>query len=177
MQTYALEFGDRYIRVFKDGGQVLYADGEHKGEVFELATPYAESELFKLKFTQSADVMTIVHTDHPPMELQRYDHDDWRLAEVETKNGPFEDINTDKAIKVYASASTGTVTLTATHNIFGSEQVGKQFYRNSVLLMKCRCGKQIKKPQLTISVAPAVTITAPIPAVKPVRCVRLTPRA
>ena len=128
VQTYALEFGDRYIRVFKDGGQVLYADGEHKGEVFELATPYAESELFKLKFTQSADVMTIVHTDHPPMELQRYDHDDWRLAEVETKNGPFEDINTDKAIKVYASASTGTVTLTATHNIFGSEQVGKQFY-------------------------------------------------
>lgn len=128
VQTYALEFGDRYIRVFKDGGQVLYADGEHKGEVFELATPYTESELFTLKFTQSADVMTIVHTDHPPMELQRYDHDDWRLAEVETKNGPFEDINTDKAIKVYASASTGTVTLTATHNIFGSEQVGKQFY-------------------------------------------------
>ncbi|OBU04838.1 hypothetical protein [Morganella psychrotolerans] len=128
VQTYALEFGELYIRVFKDGGQVLYAAGEYEGDVFELATPYKESELFNLKFTQSADVMTIVHTDHPPMELQRYDHDDWRLVEVETKNGPFEDINTDKAIKVHASASTGTVTLTATHNIFGSEQVGKQFY-------------------------------------------------
>lgn len=117
VQTYALEFGDRYIRVFKDGGQVLYADGEHKGEVFELATPYKEADLFDLKYTQSADVMTIVHTDYPPMELQRYDHDDWKLVSVETKNGPFEDINTDKAMKVYASASTGQITLTSTHDI------------------------------------------------------------
>ncbi|HID8089178.1 TPA: hypothetical protein ACXIFC_003308 [Proteus mirabilis] len=128
VQTYALEFGDRYIRVFKDGGQVLYADGEHKGEVFELVTPYKEADLFDLKYTQSADVMTIVHTDYPPMELQRYDHDDWKLVSVETKNGPFEDINTDKAMKVYASASTGQITLTSTHDIFGAEQIGKQFY-------------------------------------------------
>ena len=128
VQTYALEFGDRYIRVFKEGGQVLYADGEHKGEVFELSTPYKEADLFDLKYTQSADVMTIVHTDYPPMELQRYDHDDWKLVSVETKNGPFEDINTDKAMKVYASASTGQITLTSTHDIFGTEQIGKQFY-------------------------------------------------
>ncbi|WP_272514606.1 MULTISPECIES: hypothetical protein [unclassified Providencia] len=128
VQTYALEMGDKYMRVIKDGGQVLYADGEHEGEIFELATPYREADLFNLKFTQSADVMTIVHADYPPMELQRYDHDDWKLVPVETRNGPFEDINTDKERKVYASAQTGDVTLTATHSIFGTELVGKQFY-------------------------------------------------
>nr|ELR5076634.1 hypothetical protein [Providencia rettgeri] len=128
VQTYALEMGDKYMRVIKDGGQVLYADGEHKGEIFELAMPYKEADLFNLKFTQSADVMTIVHADYPPMELQRYDHDDWKLVPVETRNGPFEDINTDKERKLYVSASTGDVTLTATHNIFGAELVGKQIY-------------------------------------------------
>lgn len=128
VQTYALEFGDHYMRVIKDGGQVLYAEGENQGQIFELDTPYSETDLFKLKFTQSADVMTLVHANYPPMELQRYDHDDWRLVAVETKNGPFEDINTDKERKVYASASTGEVTLTATHAIFGRELIGKQFY-------------------------------------------------
>ncbi|WP_339053861.1 hypothetical protein [Arsenophonus endosymbiont of Crataerina pallida] len=128
VQTYALELGDKYLRVFKDGGQVLYSSGANKGKIFELPTPYVEADLFNLKFTQSADVMTIVHANYPPMELQRYNHDDWKLVAVETNNGPFEDINIDKGKKVYASGSTGKITLTATHAIFGKEQLGKQFY-------------------------------------------------
>lgn len=124
VQTYALEFGDKYMRVFKDGGQVLTSGNR----VYELATPYAEADLFELKFTQSADVLTIVHPSYPPKELQRYGHANWQLADIETKNGPFEDINVDESIKVYASGSTGTITLTANSSIFGSEQVGKLFY-------------------------------------------------
>lgn len=125
VQTYALEFGHNYMRVFKDGGQVLKSD---TGEIFELATPYVEADLFKLKFTQSADVLTIVHPGYPPMELKRYAHDNWELVEVETKNGPFEDINVDEDVTVYASATTGTVTLTASSAIFKDENVGKLFY-------------------------------------------------
>ncbi|MBU4681206.1 hypothetical protein KC222_04170 [Cedecea davisae] len=125
VQTYALEFGDKYMRVYKDGGQVLITDTT---TIYELVTPYADVDLFRLKFTQSADVLTIVHPAYPPMELRRYAHDNWQLAAVETKNGPFEEINVDSAVKVYASASTGTVTLTASTAIFGSEQVGKLFY-------------------------------------------------
>ncbi|NIL23533.1 hypothetical protein HB991_13570 [Yersinia mollaretii] len=128
IQTYALEFGHGYMRVFKDGAQVLFSYGPTVGQVFELEMPYQEADLFDLKFTQSADVMTIVHPNYEPRELQRYAHDDWRLASVVTTNGPFEDINVDKAIKVYSSGTTGTVTLTASANIFGAEQVGKLFY-------------------------------------------------
>lgn len=125
VQTYALEFGDKYMRVFKDGGQVLVSGTSN---IYELVTPYAEADLFRLKFTQSADVLTIVHPKYPPMELRRYAHDNWQIVAVQTKNGPFEDINVDEAQKVYASASTGTITLTATSSIFGSEQIGKLFY-------------------------------------------------
>lgn len=124
VQTYVLEFGDFYMRVFKDGGQVLTT----ANTIYELATPYKAADLFKLKFTQSADVMTICHPDYSPRELQRYAHDNWQLVEVVTKNGPFEDINVDTAKTVYASAETGTVTLTASSGIFGAEQVGKLFY-------------------------------------------------
>lgn len=124
VQTYALEFGHNYMRVIKDGGLVLTT-----GDViYELATPYADSDVFSLKFTQSADVMTIVHPSYPPKELRRYAHDNWQIVDVETKNGPFEDINVDESVTVYASGTTGTITLTASSAIFGAEQVGKLFY-------------------------------------------------
>ncbi|MDU1747005.1 MAG: hypothetical protein E6818_16485 [Klebsiella aerogenes] len=124
VQTYALEFGHNYMRVIKDGGLVMTT-----GDViYELATPYADSDVFGLKFTQSADVMKIVHPSYPPKELRRYAHDNWQIVDVETKNGPFEDINVDESVTVYASGTTGTITLTASSAIFGSEQVGKLFY-------------------------------------------------
>lgn len=124
VQTYALEFGHNYMRVIKDGGLVLTT-----GDViYELATPYADSDVFGLKFTQSADVMTIVHPSYPPKELRRYAHDNWQIVDVETKNGPFEDINVDESVTVYASGTTGTINLTASSAIFGSEQIGKLFY-------------------------------------------------
>ncbi|AWP32040.1 hypothetical protein B9D02_05365 [Pantoea vagans] len=124
VQTYALEFGHLYMRVFKDGGQVLTSSNT----VYEIATPYTEADLFDLKFTQSADVMTICHKNYAPRELQRYAHNNWALVEVVTKNGPFEDINVDQAKTVYASAETGTITLTASTAIFTAEQAGKLFY-------------------------------------------------
>ncbi|EMW0828981.1 hypothetical protein AAEK53_001737 [Klebsiella aerogenes] len=124
VQTYALEFGHNYMRVIKDGGLVLTTGNV----IYELATPYADSDVFGLKFTQSADVMTIVHPSYPPKELRRYAHDNWQIVDVETKNGPFEDINVDESVTVYASGTTGTITLTASGTIFGSEQVGKLFY-------------------------------------------------
>lgn len=124
VQTYALEFGHQYIRVIKDGGIVL----DDNNVIYEVVTPYAESDLFRIKFTQSADVLTIVHPSHPPMELRRYAHDDWKLVAVETANGPFDDINIDKTVTIYASASTGNVTLTASKDVFGAEHIGKLFY-------------------------------------------------
>ncbi|EFM18634.1 hypothetical protein [Pantoea sp. aB] len=128
VQTYALEFGHNYMRVYKDGGQVL--DGNN--QVYELATPYQEADLFELKITQSADVMTICHKAYAPRELRRFGHASWELVEVVTKNGPFEDINIDPSVKVYASSYQGNITLNANASIFGSEQVGKLFYLEQV---------------------------------------------
>ncbi len=85
VQTYALEFGHQYMRVIKDGALVLNSSNV----IYEIATPYSESDLFRIKFTQSADVLTLVHPNYPPKELRRYAHDDWQLVDVTTKNRSF----------------------------------------------------------------------------------------
>lgn len=48
--------------------------------VIEVATPYQESELFDIHYTQSNDVLTLVHPNHPPRELQRSGATAWSLV-------------------------------------------------------------------------------------------------
>lgn len=127
-QTYVLEVGDHYFRVFMDGAQVVYSSGASAGQPVDVATPWAAGDIDLLKYTQSADVMTVCHPNYPPMEIQRYAHDDWRTAVVVTVSGPFANVNIDEAITVYASATSGTVTLTASASIFKSWHVGSLFY-------------------------------------------------
>lgn len=81
-QTYILEFGQNYMRVYRDGGIVVYSSGPNAGQPFELTTPYAFSDLANLNFTQSADVMTLVHPSYAPRELSRLDHDNWTLSVI-----------------------------------------------------------------------------------------------
>lgn len=53
---------------------------------FELYSPYAASELFDIHYVQSADVLTLVHPNHPVRELRRYGVTDWRLTTVSFAN-------------------------------------------------------------------------------------------
>ncbi|RWC25549.1 MAG: hypothetical protein EOS27_28520 [Mesorhizobium sp.] len=83
-QAYALEFGDRYIRV--------YAYGARVGTV-EVASPYLEANLFELAYVQSADQMWITHRDYPPKVLTRSAHTAWALTDYEIADGPYDPIN------------------------------------------------------------------------------------
>lgn len=56
-----------------------YTTGGTIAEVFELVTPYLEAELPEIQFTQSNDVITLVHPNHAPRELSRTDHTVWSL--------------------------------------------------------------------------------------------------
>lgn len=76
-QSYILEFGDKYFRVYRDGGLVLSG-----GLPYEVVTPYAHTEINELVFAQEADVMYICHPDHAPRKLSRLADDDWTITEV-----------------------------------------------------------------------------------------------
>ena len=71
--SYMLEIGEGYIRIHKNG--------EYLG--VELATPYTEADLPKLRFAQSADVMYITSGSYPVKTLSRYAEDDWRFADFD----------------------------------------------------------------------------------------------
>ena len=104
------------------------------GTIYEIPTPYTAADLtnsnntLKLRTVQSADVVYIVHPSYAPKKLSRYSATKWILEDINFLGGPFEDVDPDEAITVYASAQTGTgITLTASSALFASTDVGSTF--------------------------------------------------
>jgi hypothetical protein len=52
------------------------------GNVYEVPTNYAESELFDINYVQSNDVLTLVHPNHPPAEIRRYGALTWAWEDI-----------------------------------------------------------------------------------------------
>ncbi len=120
-QAYILEFGDEYIRFYRNGGQIL--DG---GSPYEISSPYdtdAGTDLFEIQFVQSADTMYLVHPDYAVRELTRTDHTAWTLTATTFQRGPFLPEN-DTAVTLTPSAATGAITLTASSATFNANHVG-----------------------------------------------------
>lgn len=92
-QSYMLEFGDAYFRVYANGGRVEVA-----GVPVEVVTPYLEAELFELKYAQSADTLYIAHPKHAPRKISRLSDTQWSVEALEFKDGPYlkepEDVDT-----------------------------------------------------------------------------------
>ena len=105
-QTYVLEFGNQYIRFYKDKGQITSG-----GSAYEISSPYLEAELFEIKYAQSADVMYICHPNHAVRKLSRTGHTSWTLTEVDFQYGPFLPHNTT------------ATTLTSSHTALGASTV------------------------------------------------------
>ena len=119
-QAYVLEMGDSYTRCFADRAVL--------GVPYEIASPYAESELFDLQYVQSADKMYIAHGSHAPRELQRSGDTNWAYAEVDFRDGPFLDEIAPTRITLSA---TGHATPDMTGNTNPSGTASAQ-YNNSI---------------------------------------------
>ena len=77
-QSYILEFGAGYMRVFKDGGLVLTGGGAP----YELTTPYTAAAAQGMTFIQEADVMYLCHEDYPVQKLARLADNNWTITAV-----------------------------------------------------------------------------------------------
>ncbi|MDD3311301.1 hypothetical protein [Pseudodesulfovibrio sp.] len=87
-QTYVLELGEDgtgqgRMRVFTNHGVVLSDGEEYRRDI-----PYTADQFEKLRYAQSAEVLILVHPDHPVRKLTRVDHDDWTLEEMEFVSPP-----------------------------------------------------------------------------------------
>lgn len=95
-QNYIVEITAGRCQFYTDGGIVVKEDG----------TPYSIENFFtdkdledaaKIKYTQSADVLFIVHPAHAPMTLTRYGGLDWRFEAMDITGGPFDASNFNSA--------------------------------------------------------------------------------
>lgn len=122
-QTYALEWSNLVLRFYTNGGRI------ESGPVtpYEVAVPYSAAEAPFVSQQQSYDRLYLSHGSYPPASLLRTAATTFSYGTLTLKNGPFADRNSDESITVTASATTGSVTITATSPIFLPGHVGGPF--------------------------------------------------
>lgn len=77
-QSYVLEFGNAYIRFYSAGAPLLNGDGTP----YQVSTPYAIADIPLLKYSQSADVLTLTHPSYPTAQLKRLGALSWTYAAI-----------------------------------------------------------------------------------------------
>ena len=71
-----------------------YTSGGSAEEIYEVATPYAEADLFEINFAQSADVMYLVHPSYAIRTLSRTANNNWTFATASIAGSPTPPLNT-----------------------------------------------------------------------------------
>lgn len=124
--NYVLEFGDGYIRFWRD--RALLLDG---GLPYEIVSPFTTADLFKLRYVQSADVIYFASGRIALQKLTRLADTNWTITDTPFRNGPLADQNTNKARTMWyvdaapdAGAPGNVVTLKSNFNVFTAAWVG-----------------------------------------------------
>jgi hypothetical protein len=130
-QAYVIEFGDRYFRVYRNGGIVLSG-----GVPVEVTTPYNAADLRSLKFTQSADVLYITHPLYRTRKITRTSHTSWTISVINFNDGPYLDENSTGTVFTVDTV-VSRATLRSTNNDFVVGDVGKfvEFIHEGKLLI------------------------------------------
>ena len=105
-----------------------YAGGGTASRIVEVTTPYTENQVRAVHFTQSADILYMVHGQVEPKELQRVAVDQFNLVPYAFRRGPFRPFNSDEAAILTTDGVTGIVTATLNVDTFLPSDVGSLIY-------------------------------------------------
>jgi hypothetical protein len=100
--SYMLEVGNLYIRVYKNKAPVI--SGVH----VEIVTPFTAGDVREIHITQSADVVFTFHTDYQQRKLSRVSDTSWALTTTVYSPPPSFLADTDLATPMAIRANTGT---------------------------------------------------------------------
>jgi len=124
----AFEFNSEqtYLLVLTHQKLSIYA-----GDILEttLTSPWVESDIQQLAWTQSADTLLLTHPDYPPRRLIRSGLGVWSIVNWEFYNDggrmcqPMYKFS-GGAVTMTPSATTGTITLTASASVFEAGHAG-----------------------------------------------------
>ena len=144
-----------YIIEVTAGTMRFYFNGELV-EGASVSNNFTESELELIKYTQSADVMFLVHPNHKPMTLTRYGHTSWTFEEMNIEGGPFDECNVS-GIKITPSGVTDSITLTASSGYFTSGMIGSKLRLEHTVGSEYVKGNPLND-NLTVNCTPGATI-------------------
>lgn len=122
--TYLLELGDTYMRVWRNGAAVESSPGTP----YEVVIPWSDDQLATIDYSQGADTMLAAHPDVPTQSLQRYAHDRWIVRDAPFDPMPTAEIgNRSAASMTISAASVGAGrTLTASAGFFLNADIGRE---------------------------------------------------
>lgn len=122
--SYILEVGDLYIRVYKNLNPVLISAA---GAQVEIVTPFVVADIREIHFTQSADILFLFHSDYSQRKLSRVSDTSWTLSSQPFAPPPSYEADTDIGDTLAPSANTGSgVTFRAGSAIFLAGDDGRQ---------------------------------------------------
>ncbi len=130
----AFEFNtqQKYLMAITDGKISIYAGGALETSVI---SPWSAAQISQIVWTQSADTLLLVHPDVPPKKLTRNASGAWALSDVTF----FVDANisfqpfykfTDAETTLTPSGTTGSITLSASADVFTSGHEGTRLRVN-----------------------------------------------
>lgn len=96
----------------------------------ELPTPYAEADLTKIRYDQSADVIYLAAYGYQQRKIERRGTRSWSIVLYEPLDGPFRLLNVSRTT-LTPSGINGNITLTASRSYFKSTNVGSLFQLTS----------------------------------------------
>ncbi|MDA0998372.1 MAG: hypothetical protein O2944_09225 [Proteobacteria bacterium] len=130
-QVYLPVFTDSRLDVYKDDEQVAY-----------LTTPWTAAQINQIVWVQSADTLFVTHHDIEPQKITRTSHTDWSIAvwvfldqQKPAEGGdpaydriqqPHHKFAADD-VTMTASATSGSITLTASATVFDADHAGLRF--------------------------------------------------
>jgi hypothetical protein len=120
-QTYLLAFSHQRVDVYADGGWLT-----------SFVAPWTAAQLPQIAWTQSADTLFVCHPDVAPQRITRTSDVAWTVHEFGFfSDGPrtYQPYHryAPASRNLSASATTGTVTLTADDSVFLAGHVGARF--------------------------------------------------
>lgn len=121
--SYMLEFGNTYIRVFRDRANVTSG-----GSPYEITTPYSAAEVQNIQVTPIGSSLYISHPSYNPRVLTRSGDASWTLSSINFYPSPVKELGYKPAATLTPAATSGTgINFTAGSSVpFQAGDVGRQ---------------------------------------------------
>jgi hypothetical protein len=130
--THSLSFtptSSPYYIEFKSALQVVKQVDSIQVEsagIMLIPTPWAEADLGKVRFAQSADVVFCAAIGYQQQRIERRGSRSWSVVNYVSDDGPFT-VDRTRAVKLKSSVTEGNGTLTADGPFFNASHVGALF--------------------------------------------------